>query len=537
MSDLFSATYNPDVLSCLANLSNDEVFTPPEVVNQMLDMLPKEIWNDKNATFLDPACKSGVFLREIAKRLIEAQLPNYEQISYEINEKLRAGGELDGRDIAFQHMLEDVIEHVFKNQIFGIAITELTSLLSRRSVYCSKYPQSEYSVVRFDNPEGCIDYKQMQHTWKNGKCAYCGASEGEYDREEGKEQYAYEFIHLNNPEEVFDMKFDVIIGNPPYQMSDGGGEGSSAMPIYDKFIQQAMKLNPRYLAMIVPARWYSGGKGLDAFRQKMLSDTRFAIIHDFQETELCFPGLNIRGGVCYFLWEREHEGDCYVINHFSDKEDSCATRPLLEKGAETFIRQNQAVGILKKVRSLNETTYGEAVWSRNPFGIPSNYDGWTEERSNKDDLVLYRSRRGSTKDKVVYIKQTEISKNIEAAALIKVLVSKASPGGDEIPHAIISEPIIAPPGSVCTETYLIVDTPGSASEAENLITYMKTKFFRFMMSLVKNTQNISRSSFVYVPRQDLSHTWSDEELYEKYGITEEEQAFIDSLIKPMDLGD
>lgn len=535
MSDLFTATYNPDVLSCLANLSNDEIFTPPDVVNQMLDMLPEEIWSDKDATFLDPACKSGVFLREIAKRLIEAQLPDYGQISYEINEKLRAGGELDGRDIAFQSMLEDVIEHVFKKQIFGIAITELTSLLSRRSVYCSKYPQSEYSVVRFDNPEGHIDYKQIQHTWKNGKCVYCGASEGEYDREEGKEQYAYEFIHLDNPEEVFDMKFDVIIGNPPYQMGDGGGEGSSAMPIYNKFILQAKKLNPRFLIMIVPARWYSGGKGLDEFRKEMLSDTRLSVIHDFQETELCFPGLNIRGGICYFLWDRDHKGDCLVVNHFSDKAPTEELRPLLEDGASTFIRQNEAISILRKVSERNEETFDHVVWSRNPFGIPSNFDHWSDKPIRDDDLVLYRSRRGSSRDKRVYIQRSDVAKNLEAANLIKVLVSKASPGGDEIPHSIISEPLIAGKGSVSTETYLIVDTPNSDTEAKNLIAYMKTKFFRFMMSLVKNTQNISRSSFAYVPIQNMSQLWTDEELYEKYGITEEEQAFIDSLIKPMDL--
>ncbi len=530
MSDLFSATYNPDVLSCLANLSNDEVFTPPEVVNQMLDMLPKEIWSDKNATFLDPACKSGVFLREIAKRLIEAQLPNYEQISYEINEKLRTGGELDGRDIAFQNILEDVIEHVFKNQVFGIAITELTSLLSRRSVYCSKYPQSEYSVVRFDNPEGRIDYKQMQHTWKNGKCAYCGASEGEYDREEGKEQYAYEFIHLDNPEEVIDMKFDVIIGNPPYQLSDGGAQ-QSASPVYHKFIEQAMKLNPRYITMIVPARWYSGGKGLDEFRDHMLSNNRISVIHDFPETSDCFPGVNIRGGICYFLWERDYMGDCHVINHKDGSILDESIRPLKEKGATTFIRYNKAIEILKKVTRQSEPTMDKLVSSRKPFGLATNFSNYAETPSNKNNVELYKFRKNG------WIQKADVEKNDEWIDRWKIFEPYASPGQDDYPHLILSKPIVAGPGTACTETYLVVGPFSNEKETRNAATYMTTKFFRFMLLLLKSAQHITQKVYAFTPQQDFSKSWTDSELYDKYGITEDEQAFIDMLIKPLELSE
>lgn len=346
MSDFYSSMYNPDVLTCLANLSNDEVFTPPEVANRMLDMLPEELLHDSSATFLDPACKSGVFLREIAKRLIEG-----------LKEKIPD--------------LQERIDHIFHKQLYGIAITELTSLLSRRSVYCSKYPNSKYSITLFEDTSGNIRYKRIPHRWQNGKCLFCGASKSEYERGDELETHAYEWIHTIKPEEIFKMKFDVIISNPPYQLSDGGN-GKSAKPIYQLFVEQAKKLRPRYMTMIIPSRWFSGGKGLDDFRKTMLSDRHIRKLVDYENFKDVFPGVDLAGGASYFLWDRDNMGICEVVN-FNQNTPTCVNRYLDEY--EIFIRQNLAVEIVRKVQenATEKRTLSDRVSSRKPFGLPTNY--------------------------------------------------------------------------------------------------------------------------------------------------------------------
>jgi len=498
-------SYNPDVLNCIANLSNDEVFTPPELANNVLHLLPQELFRSPKTTFLDPFTKSGVFLREIVKRLdrgLESVIPDRQAR----------------------------IDHILHNQVFGIACTELTSLLSRRSVYCSKTANGKYSVSRFKTPSGNILYSNINHTWENGKCKYCGASQAVYDRGSESEQYAYMFIHTDNPGKFFNnMKFDVIIGNPPYQMSDGGDteerQRGGAIPQYHLFVQQAKKLKPRYLTMIVPSRWFAGGRGLDEFRDEMLHDTHIRTIVDYPLSSECFPGVEIKGGVCYFLWDRETAGLCKVITRRNNKE-SISVRSLLEEGSDTFIRYNESIPILRKVQKNHEPSFAQCVSSQKPFGLRTYVQG--EARPSNGSIKLYANKS------IGYIKKEEITQNKSWVNKYKVLITMAYGAGEDFPHQIINIPFVAEPNTCCTETYVVIGPCPTKEEAENIISYIKTRFFRFLVLLKKNTQHAAAKVYQFVPLQDFSHPWTDEMLYKKYGLTQDEIAFIESMIRPME---
>jgi site-specific DNA-methyltransferase (adenine-specific) len=511
---MIETNYNPDVLTCLANLSNDEVFTPPTLANQMLDTLPPALFSNSETTFLDPVSKSGVFLREIAKRLmigLEKEIPNQ----------------------------QDRLNHIFSKQLFGIAITELTSLLSRRSVYCSKIANGKYSICEtFTNEQGNIIFDKTEHTWKNGKCTFCNASQEVYEREDALETYAYQFIHTNNPEKIFNMKFDVIIGNPPYQLNDGGGTGSSAIPIYNKFIQQAKKLNPRFLSMIIPARWFTGGRGVDEFRTEMLNDKRIKIIHDFPNASDCFPGVEIKGGVCYFLWDKDYTGNCQINTHKGDVIISTDERPLLEKGADTLIRYNEAISILRKVQKLKENSFSKVISANDPFGFDVRVENSYKRVKPKFKKTPFENSvkfyyNGWQREGIGYIDKNSLNKNIEWINDYKILITKAYGAGETYPHQILNTPLLVEPNSCCTETYLVIGPFSSKKRAENVMSYIETKFFRFLVLLIKNTQNAMKKVYSFVPIQNFDESWSDEKLYKKYDLTEEEIAFIDSMVRPM----
>lgn len=532
---------NPDVLTCIANLSNDEVFTPPSFANQMLDTLAEawaadkggaNIWADATVQFLDPFTKSGVFLREITSRLtagLQDVIPD----------------------------LQERVDHILTKQVFGIGITHLTTLLARRSVYCSKWANGPHSIATsFTTPEGNIWFERMEHTWvggtewvvtadadgnqikkfKNGRCKFCAAPQLIFDRSDNLETHAYAFIHTSDVKarmaELFggEMQFDVIIGNPPYQMTGGGG-GSNDSSIYHLFVEQAKNLEPRFLSMVIPSRWLAGGRGMDEFRREMLSDGHLRRLVDYTKMSVAFPGVDFEGGIGYFLWNRDNTGRCLYTLHLGDQELETVERDL---GAhEVFVRDSRAAVILDKVLSYNEPTMNELVSGDTPFGLATNFSDF-KTKPFKGALELHVSI--NQKRSVAWMKDT-VTKNRHLIPAWKLFMPKAYGERGAIPANVLGPSIVAGPNAVCTQTYVTAGPFDSEAEAQNCQTYLRTRFARLLVSLRKITQDLPRSTYSWLPQQDWTHEWTDEALYEKYDITEDERAFIESMIRPMKSND
>jgi hypothetical protein len=552
--------HNPDVLTCIANLSNDEVFTPPAFAGEMLDTLAdawaeahdgRSIWSDATVTFLDPFTKSGVFLREITKRLVDGlagQMPD----------------------------LQQRVDHILTRQVFGIGITQLTALLARRSVYCSKNATGKHSIATgFDRPWGNIWYERTEHTWVNrkrvrqanpltgddevveqvgtGKCKYCGASEAEYSRDEVLETHAYAFIHTDDISsrlaEIFgaNVHFDVIIGNPPYQLSTGGtgGNGTQAKPIYPRFVDQAKSLSPRYVVMVTPSRWFSGGMGLESFRNSMLADKQLLKIVDYPDSNDVFPGTQIKGGISYWVWEKNSNGDVIVESHGSNGRLSRAKRPLLENGLDVFIRYNEAIPILHKVMCVEqkrrtadvletlvippERQFIRLMSPIGAFGLGTQFQGG--HRSAENTIKVFRNGG------IGWASRSEIKHHTDDIDVWKVFVPAAGSGSDSFPHSILGKPFIGPPGTASSWTYMYASPFETAEEAESARSYIATRFFRFLVLLHKPSQHATRPVYTFAPMQTWDRIWTDADLYAKYHLTDEEIAFIESMIRPMELDD
>jgi len=501
-------TKQPDILEVITDLSNDEIFTPPKLANAVLDLLPDEVWSNPDLHWLDPGTKTGVFLREVSKRLMKG---------------------LEGTISDEQERLE----HILRTQVFGIAITELTSLMARRTLYCSKTANGPKSTVKMSTPAGNVWFDRVEHSYRsNGRCSECGASQ-EYMERDNRENYAYAFIHKAARaawEKEFEMKFDVIVGNPPYQLDDGG-HSASASPIYHHFVESAIAMDPRFILMITPSRWFAGGKGLDTFRAKMLKDRRLRALVDHPKLYDGFPGVKIRGGVSYFLWTRDDVGPCTVQTMW----DGQPLGPPVERFLDSYdvlVRRNEAVPILEKVRAFvcegtPEPTLDKRVSKSKPFGYRTYYTGTKSPKGMTDPVKLHGNQ------KVSWVERSEIPQNVEWVDDWKVLMTAVQGTSAAIETMFLSKPIIAGPGEACTETYLVAARTSSEEEAELFAKYLRTRFVRFLVSLRKSTQHATNHVYAFVPDLPMDRVWTDEELYVRYGITEEEQAHIAETVAEM----
>ncbi len=501
----------PDILDCLAQLSNDEVPTPPKLARAMLDILPDEVWGKADYLWLDPFCKSGIFLRETAARLLDGlsdQIPNFEE----------------RRD------------HIYRDMLWGTSITAMTGMISRRSLYYSRDASGPASVVGFGNPDGNVPFIHADHTFPKkkdgtvaGGCTHCGAPLS-LERGVGRENYAYSFIHGAYPtKEMKDLKFDVIVGNPPYQIDDEGGH--RPVPVYHKFVDQAIKMNPRYIVMITPSRWMGGGLGLSKYRASMLKDRRIRSIVDYPGATDAFPGVKIESGVSYFLWDRDNEGSCAYSVRRGDIVLGPDERKLNE--FDIFVRDPIGLPILRRVLERGEGSFAELVASVRPFGdrLRSNFSDFHEHKRPLDRRLLLVSKG---KRRLAWVDDAYVTNNLELAESWKVFLPTAFGDSSTVSRRVLGPPVVAPPGSVATETFVAIGPFDAEVEAAACAHYLRTVFARYLITLRKVGQHNIPSTFTWLPVQDWSYEWTDDELFERYELTDAERAHVQHVVKSMD---
>jgi Eco57I restriction-modification methylase len=499
----------PDILEVIADLSNDEVFTPPRVANAVLDLLPAEVWTDSSLRWLDPGCKTGVFLREATKRLMVGLADEFPDE-------------------------QERLDHILRNQMFGIATTELTSLMSRRTLYCSKEANGPESTVAMQTSSGNLWYQRVEHSYTKGRCSECSASETEMERP-GRDNHCYALIHAGGRHalrKAIDMKFDVIVGNPPYQM-EADSSGKNVVAIYHLFVEQAKALNPRFLSMVIPSRWMLGVRGLDGFQAGMLSEGNLSALVDYPNSAELFPTVDIKSGICYFLWERDRTGKCMSTLSRAGTIVGPVERDLSE--FDVLVRDSRAVPILRRVLAREEGMLSDLVSPRDPFGpdLGSNYTDFRKVQRD-GDVRLYMNQESAVS--ALWTERTAATRHKDLIDVWKVFIPKAGPGnsgGHVVPDVVLSRPVAAPPNSVCSATYLVAGPLNSESEAKNLCAYVRTRFVRFLISLRKPSQNTTQDCYGWVPQQTWDREWTDEALYDKYGITPDEQAYIAEMIREM----
>jgi hypothetical protein len=490
-------TAEQDIFELIPNQKTNQIFTPKKVVQMMVNQLEEHdpsLFTRTDSTFIDLYMKSGMYITEIVKKLFNNTRKHYKND-------------------------DDCLKHILESQVYGLAPTPILQGITQSYIF------------GFDAENNISRQHFMQHDI---------IPEAQQGKAKEKLQ---ELFNLKK-----DMKFDAVVGNPPYQESDGGAQ-ASAKPIYNYFVESAKDINTRMINLIMPTRWYAGGKGLDDFRQQMLNDKHIVEIHDFLNPNIIFPSTNIRGGVCFILWDNDYNNEKDLVkvvtygDSFSDRKE--LKRKLKLDGEDIFIRNIESLEIIKIIKSQKEfTSFENHISSRRPFDIDAfivkDLDKYKQNKNGLKNPVLCYGKGKQTG----FLEREEITKNIEWIDKYKVFTPRANNIGTELNDDNLNT-FIGTPNTICTESYIVIGVNLNLDEhsAKNLSQYLTTKFARFLHSLGKASQDATSKTYKFIPLQEFTAKsdidWSksiseiDQQLYKKYGLSEDKISFIESMIKPM----